>query len=186
MACNKVRAFSGCSPKSGEVCFEEWARQAELLLNEDELTENAKSQALLRSLRSPALDFIRGVGKLTAEEIFTHVNELYGCSTSGVSLLKEFFLLKISANELPSNYLQRLNVQINKVLKRGGLAESYVNETLFTHFLNTCADEQLHQVLVMKYAGVVSPSPVDLLKEVRRAEEVFNIKRSEQIQQQNA
>ena len=186
LASYKVRTFSGGSPKSGEVCFEEWARQAELLLNEDELTENAKSQTLLRSLRSPALDFIRGAGKLTAEEIFTHMNELYGCSTSGVSLLKDFFLLKISANELPSNYLQRLNVQINKVLKRGGLAESNINETLFTHFFNTCSDEQLHQVLVMKYVGVVPPSPVDLLKEVRRAEEVFNIKGSEQKQQQKA
>ena len=52
--------------------------------------------------------------------------------------------------------------------------------------MNTCSDEQLHQVLVMKYVGVVPPSPVDLLKEVRRTEKVFNITGSEQKQQQKA
>ena len=72
-------------------------------------------------------------------------------------------------------------MQINKVLKRGGLAASNVNETLFTH-----SNDQLHQVLVMKYAGVIPALPIDLLKEVRRAEQVFNIKGSEQKQQKKA
>ena len=92
---------------------------------------------------------------------------MYGCSSSGVKLLHDFFKMKRDPTESAADYLQRLGVQISKVARKGGVAADHRDETLLAHFISMCDSEQLRQVLHVKYERA-SPSQHDLLKEVRK------------------
>ena len=170
----KIKAFSGSSVKPGEVKFDEWLRQVEGVL-EDGIPEKTRKQAIMNSLRSPALDFVKAMGEVSSREILEQLEAMYGCSSSGVKLLQDFFKMKRDPAESAADYLQRLGVQISKVARKGGVAADHRDETLLTHFISTCDSEQLRQVLHVKYESS-TPSQHDLLKEVRKTEEVFGLK----------
>ena len=170
----KIKAFSGSSVKPGEVKFDEWLRQVEGVL-EDGIPEKTRKQAIMNSLRSPALDFVKAMGEVSLREILEQLEAMYGCSSSGVKLLQDFFKMKRDPAESGADYLQRLGVQISKVARKGGVAADHRDETLLTHFISTCDSEQLRQVLHVKYESS-TPSQHDLLKEVRKTEEVFGLK----------
>ena len=170
----KIKAFSGSSVKPGEVKFDEWLRQVEGVL-EDGISEKTRKQAIMNSLRSPALDFVKAVGEVSSREILIQLEAMYGCSSSGVKLLQDFFKMKRDPAESAADYLQRLGIQISKVARKGGVAADHRDETLLTHFISTGDSEQLRQVLHVKYESS-TPSQHDLLKEVRKTEEVFGLK----------
>ena len=170
----KIKAFSGSSVKPGEVKFDEWLRQVEGVL-EDGISEKTRKQATMNSLRSPALDFVKAMGEVSSREILEQLEAMYGCSSSGKKLLQDFFKMKRDPAESAADYLQRLGVQISKVARKGGVAADHRDETLLTHFISTCDSEQLRQVLHVKYESS-TPSQHDLLKEVRKTEEVFGLK----------
>ena len=87
-----VRSFSGHGPKSGEVSFEEWFKQVELVVEDDSLSEQGKRQKVLGSLHSSALDLARSLGpNATAQEICQIMERMYGSTANGVQLLHEFF-----------------------------------------------------------------------------------------------
>ena len=50
---HRIRPFSGNDPKSGEVCYEEWSKQVELMMEDDGLSDKAKRQKILSSLHYP-------------------------------------------------------------------------------------------------------------------------------------
>ena len=169
----RVRPFSGNSPKSGEVTFEEWEKQVELVLEDDTLSDKGKRQKILNSLNVPALDLARSLGvEASAKDIVGHLNELYGSVANGVRLLHEYFGMKREPSERLTDYLQRLAIKVQKVVKRGGLKEEQVNETLLTHFKSSCNDERISQILHIKYYDTF-PSLKELIKEVKRVEEDF-------------
>ena len=170
----KIKAFSGSFAKPDEVKFDEWLRQVEGVL-EDGISEKTRKQAIMNSLRSPALDFVKAVGEVSSREILVQLEAMYDCSSSGVKLLQDFFKMKRDPAESAADYLQRLGVQISKVARKGGVAADHRDETLLTHFISTCDSEQLREVLHVKYESS-TPSQHDLLKEVRKTEEVFGLK----------
>ena len=129
----------------------------------------------MNSLRSPALDFVKAMGEVSSREILEQLEAMYGCSSIGVKLLQDFFKMKRDPAESAADYLQRLGVQISKVARKGGVAADQRDQTLLTHFISTCDSEQLLQVLHVKYESS-TPSQHDLLKEVRKTEEVFGVK----------
>ena len=179
LTASKIRAFSGTSPKPGEVVFDEWWRQAESLLQDDHMSEVVKKQKLMSSLRSPALDLVKGMGEISSAEICKQLEDMYGCSSSGAKLLQEFFQMKRAVSESAADYLQRLSMHMSKVSKKGGLTDN-IDETLLAHFISTCGSEHLRQTLHVKYESG-APSQHNLLKEVRKAEEVFGLKGAERV-----
>ena len=175
----RLRPFSGNAPKSGEVDYEEWARQVELLLEDNSVSDHYKRQRLLSSLHTPAIDLARSLGDVSSRVLFEHMESLYGSTSNGVRLLHDFFLLRPGQTEKNTDYLQRLGVMINKVVKKGGMQESQIEETLLTHFKSTCGDERLSSVLHVKYDNLCPPKFQDLMREVKRIEELNTCQRKD-------
>ena len=88
---HKIQSFSGSSLREGEVSFDEWSKQIELMLEDDSLSVTAKRQLLISSLCYPALDLARGMDQIPAEEILKDFTNMYASTHSGPSLLREFF-----------------------------------------------------------------------------------------------
>ena len=95
----RIRPFSGNAPKHGEVCFDDWAKQTELMLEDENLSLKTKRQKLLGSLHSPSLDIVRDMGGISVYEMFKSLGELYAPSIDGVTLLHEFFQTKMLHRE---------------------------------------------------------------------------------------
>ena len=169
----RIRPFSGSAPKSGESCFDDWSKQVELMLEDDSLTLRAKRQKLLGSLHSPALDIARGMGDASVYALYKYLEEFYATSTNGVKLLQDFFKAQMELNESTTDYLQRLSLKLDKVVKRGGLESEKVNATLFTHFKSTCLNERVSQTIHVKFSMANPPTLHELIKEVRTTEEDY-------------
>ena len=103
---HRLRPFSGNTPKSGEVDFDEWVKQAEMVIEDEGMSDRSKKQKLLSSLHSPALDLARSLGDVSAKDLFNHLEELYGSTANSVRLLHEFFKMQPGQNEKPPDYLQ--------------------------------------------------------------------------------
>ena len=164
---HRIRPFSGHQPRAGEVSFEDWSKQIDLLLGDDSVSDKNKRQRILSSLHSPALDLAIGMGNLSAAEIHDGLKDLYGSSANGVRLLQDFFTLRMKPGENATDYLQRLAVQMSRVVKKGGVSLSQENETVFTHFKSTCENDKLRQIMHVKYNSMNIPTVHDLIKEVR-------------------
>lgn len=179
---NRVRPFSGNTPKNGEVSFEEWSKQLELVLEDTSLSDKGKKQKLFSSLHAPALDLARSLDRdATAQEVIDYLTELYGSAANGVRLLHEFFRMQKDSHENLGEYLQRLAIKAQKVVKRGGLKIDQVDETILTHFKATCLDEKVSQILHMKY-DTCPPTLTDLMKDLKRIEEDFKPSKKEPAQ----
>ena len=171
----KIQPFSGNAPKHGEVSFNDWAKQIELMLEDESLSLRAKRQKLLGSLHSPALDIARGMGSISVYEMFKSLEELYAPSINGVTLLQEFFQTKMLHGEQTIEYLQRLSVMLNKVVKNGGLQPTQVDGTLLTHFKSTCLNKHVVNSIHVKFDITNPPSLLQLIKEAKRTEDDFNV-----------
>ena len=169
---HRLRPFSGNAPKNGEVDFDEWVRQVELVMEDKSCTDYFKRQKILSSLHTPALDLARSLGEVSASELYKHLVGLYGSTANGVKLLHDFFKMSPGQHERPTDFLQRLGVKLNHVVKKGGMQASQIDETLLTHFKAMCQDERLTNVLHVKFEVSKPPSFQELMKEVKRIEEL--------------
>ena len=170
---NRIRPFSGNTPKGGESTFEDWAKQVELMLEDASLPAAAKKQKLLCSLHCPALDIARKQSGKSAEEIYCYLVEFYAPASNGVTLLSEYFSTCMKDQESNIDYIQRLSVMLDRVVKNGGLQEENVQRTLLTHFKSTCRDERVANAIHAKFTSDSPPSQLELIKEIRRTEEDF-------------
>ena len=170
---NRIRPFSGNTPKGGESTFEDWAKQIELMLEDASLPAAAKKQKLLCSLHCPALDIARKQSGKSAEEIYCYLVEFYAPASNGVTLLSEYFSTCMKDQESNIDYIQRLSVMLDRVVKNGGLQEENVQRTLLTHFKSTCRDERVANAIHAKFTSDSPPSQLELIKEIRRTEEDF-------------
>ena len=169
---HRIRSFSGNEPKKDEVDFDEWSKQVELMMEDESVSSRAKRQKILSSLHTPALDLARGMGDISAEEMFKRLEELYGTATTGSKLLHEFFKMQCGMNEKPADYLQRLSIKIQQVVKKGALRDEQVDETILTHFKATCLDDRICNVIHVKYDSLKPPTFQDLMREVKRTGEL--------------
>ena len=175
---HRLRPFSGNSPRGGEVDYEEWRRQIDLVFEDDSISDRHKRQKVLSSLHPPALDIARGVSELSASSLLEYLEELYGSSTDGSKLLHDFFRMTRGTQERLGDYLQRLSVNLSKASQKGAINRDQVDETLATHFKSTCANERLTNVLHVKYDQAKPPSFQELMKEVKRIEELSSGQRT--------
>ena len=170
---NRIRTFSGNQARQNENSFDEWAKEIELMLEDEGLSQRAKRQKLLGTLRSLALDIARGMGDISIYALFKNLGELYAPSTSCVRILQDFFRMTLKPGEGLIDYLQRLSVTLDKVVKRGGLQSDLVDDTLLSHFKTTCADDRVAHVLHVRFGAGTPPSLQQIVREVRRTEEDF-------------
>lgn len=118
---SRIRTFSGRLPKSdGEVDYDAWSTQVDLLLNDMYLSDSQKVRIILESLLSPAADIVKPLGtNATPQAYLTQLESVFGVVEDGEELFATFLCSNQNSGEKPSVYLNRLHSLIAKAISRG-------------------------------------------------------------------
>ena len=157
---SRIRTFSGKSPKpNGEVDYEAWRTQVELLLGDVSVSENKKLRRILESLLSPATDIVKPLG--TGSPLRSYLDQLeaaFGVVEYGEELFASFLSSNQNTGEKPSMYLNRLNVSLTKAILRGGVNAKDSNKHLLQQFCSGCWDQSLIVSLQLEHQKSSPPS----------------------------
>ena len=164
LAYTKIRTFSGWRPRpNGEVDYEAWCTQVDLLLSDYSLTDAHKVRKILESLLSPASEPL-GVTALPSA-YFTQLGSAFGGVVDGEELFTAFLGSNQSSGEKPSAFLSRLHSLLTRAMSRGGASASDVKE--HKQFIRDCWDQSLIIGLQLEGKKGSPPSFPDLLLMLR-------------------
>ena len=141
---HKLRTFSGKEPlPPGQVDYDTWRMSAAKLVNDMEVTSKQKFQKLQESLAKPALNQAEGaLDGSNPKAVLTLLDQVYGCITDGRTLLKQFYSDE-QGDEKASDYLSRLYLQLQKLMKKGVVAAEDSTSELCQQFIAGCQDDTL-------------------------------------------
>lgn len=112
----RARTFSGWLTKpNGEVDYDAWRTQVDLLVNDVSLSDSQKVRRILESLLSPADDIVKPLGTNAPPE------SAFGVVEDGEKLFATFLGSNQNSGEKPSDYLNRLQTLLTKAISRGGV-----------------------------------------------------------------
>lgn len=170
---SRIRTFSGRLPKpSGEVDYDAWCAQVDLLLWDPSLSENQKTRRILESLLSPAADIVKPLGTRASPRIYLeHLEAAFGVVEDGEELFATFLSSNQNSGEKPSAYLNRLHVLLTKAISRGGVSASDSEKHLLRQFCRGCWDQALIVGLQLEHKRNNPPSFSELLLLLRTEED---------------
>lgn len=170
---SRIRTFSGRLPKpNGEVDYDAWRTQVELLLCDRSLSENLKVRRVLESLLSPAADIVKSLG--TSAPLQSYLEQLeaaFGIVEDGEELFATFLSSNQNPGEKPSTYLNRLQGLLTKAISRGGVDAKDSNKHLLRQFCRGCWDQSLIVGLQLEHQKSSPPSFSELLLLLRTEED---------------
>lgn len=170
---SRIRTFSGRLPKpNGEVDYDAWRTQVELLLCDPSLSENLKVRRVLESLLSPAADIVKYLG--TSAPLNSYLEQLeaaFGVVEDGEELFATFLSSNQNSGEKPSTYLNRLQGLLTKAISRGGVDAKDSNKHLLRQFCRGCWDQSLIVGLQLEHQKGSPPSFPELLLLLRTEED---------------
>ena len=138
----KLRAFSGKCPKpSNEADYETWRSQIDLLLADPSLSALHVTRRILESLLSPAAEVIKGLGPEALPTTYLQVlDAAFATVQDGEELFAQFLTTYQNQDEKYSAYLQRLQLTLNTVVKRGGIQSAEAEKHLIRQFSRGCLE----------------------------------------------
>ncbi len=169
----KIRTFSGRLPRpNGEVDYETWRTQVDLLLSDSSLTDAHKVRKILESLLSPASEVVKPLGVTALPSAYvTQLESAFGVVEDGEELFTAFLGSNQNSGEKPSAFLSRLHSLLTRVISRGGASASNVKELLLKQFIRGCWDQSLIIGLQLEGKKSSPPSFPDLLLMLRTEED---------------
>lgn len=173
LAYAKIRTFSGRLPRpNGEVDYETWRTQVDLLLGDSSLTDAHKVRKILESLLSPASEVVKPLGVTALPGAYvTQLESAFGVVEDGEELFTAFLGSNQNSGEKPSAFLSRLHSLLTRVISRGGASASNVKELLLKQFIRGCWDQSLIIGLQLEGKKSSPPSFPDLLLMLRTEED---------------
>ena len=174
----KMRTFSGRLPKpNGEVDYEAWRTQVELLLSDTHVTDSQKNRKILESLIGPAADMVKPLG-VNANPVayVNHLESAFGVVADGEELFAAFLSANQNSGEKPSDYLFRLQTLLTKVISRGGAPLADSEKHLIRQFCRGCWDHSLILGLQLEQKKNSPPSFPELLHQLRTEEDRRSVK----------
>lgn len=173
LAHSKIRTFSGRLPRpNGEVDYETWRTQVDLLLSDSSLTDALKVRKILESLLSPASEVVKPLGVTASPSTYvTQLDSAFGVVEDGEELFTAFLGSNQNSGEKPSAFLTRLHSLLIRVISRGGASASNVNELLLKQFIRGCWDQSLIISLQLEAKKSIPPSFPELLLMLRTEED---------------
>ena len=153
LAYTKIRTFSGRLPRpNGEVDYEAWRTQVDLLLSDSSLTDADKVRKILQSLLSPALEVVKPLGVTALPSAYvTQLESAFGVVEDGEELFTAFLGSNQNTGEKPSASLSHLHSLLTRAISRGGDFASNVKELLLKQFIRGCWDQSL--IIGLKLEG---------------------------------
>lgn len=170
---SRLRTFSGRLPKpNGEVDYDAWRTQVDLLLNDSSLSDSQKVRRILESLLSPAADIVKPLGTNAPPETYiTQLESAFGVVEDGEELFARFLGSNQNSGEKPSVYLNRLQTLLTKAISRGGVSPVESDMYLLRQFCRGCWDQSLIIGLQLEHKKLSPPSFPELLLLLRTEED---------------
>lgn len=147
----RLKCFSGRkNPANNELDFDSW----EFIVNELELEAGldlrAKRNIVIGSLASPAANLARSIPNADVTSLLKVLKSAYGKIADGHELLMKFFDLFQKDDEIPSRYLQRLQLLLRRIVDSGEVSPADEFKTLVRQFCRGCRDDHmLHEMDLM-------------------------------------
>ncbi|XP_046697995.1 zinc finger CCHC domain-containing protein 12-like [Silurus meridionalis] len=176
----KLRFFSGRSPRPGnEVDYETWHNSIELMLQDPAVSDLVRSRKILDSLLPPAADIVRTLGSHASPRAYLDLlDSAFGTVEDGDELFAKFLNTLQDAGEKPSLFLQRLQVALTRVVRRGGVSASESDRHLLRQFCRGCWDDALISEFQLEQKKNDPPSFSEVLLLLRTAEDKQSAKES--------
>lgn len=170
---SRIRTFSGRLPKpNGEVDYDAWRTQVDLLLNDASFSDSQKVRRILESLLSPAADIVKPLGTNALPGAYlTQLESAFGVVEDGEELFATFLGSNQNSGEKPSIYLNRLQSLLTKAISRGGVAPEESDKYLLRQFCRGCWDQSLIIGLQLEHRKTNPPSFPELLLLLRTEED---------------
>lgn len=131
-----------------------------------------RTRKILDSLLPPATDVIKHVSPQASPLVYLQLfDSVYGSVEDGDELLAKFMGTLQSGDEKPSDYLNRLQVALSAVVRRGGIAESERNRYLLKQFCRGCWNDGLIADLQLERKSIAPPSFAELVLLIRTEED---------------
>ena len=166
----RLRQFSGKSPvPGGELDYETWSQLAQQLLRDNNVSPADQKSAITQSLFPPALNLLCKLeDTATAQECLEVLENVYGTVVDADDLYTKFRETYQSEGENPSDFLFRLDNQLTKAIKSGGVDASQEDKLRLNQFIRGCIyDETLVTTLQLHQRKVNPPPYLELMREVR-------------------
>lgn len=141
----RMRTFSGRMPRpNGEVEYETWRTQVDLLLTDSSLSDAHKVRKILESLLSPAADVVKPLGISSPPSVYvTQLDSAFGVVEDGEELFAAFLSSNQNNGEKPSAYLNRLHSLLTRAISRGRVSAENSNDHLLRQFCRGCWDQSI-------------------------------------------
>lgn len=169
----RLRSFSGKLPKpQHEADYDSWRSQIELLNADPSLAPLHVTRRILESLLPPAADLVKSLGPNALPGAFLDVlDSAYAIVEDGEELFAKFLNTLQDPGERPSSYLQRLQLALSTVVKRGGIPAADINKYLLKQFCRGCWDNTVINKLQLEQKKDQPPPFSELLFMLRTEED---------------
>ena len=169
----RLRPFSGKFPRpNSELDFDTWRANVDLILTDPSMSDLHRTRKILDSLLPPATDVIKHVSPQALPSVYLQLlDSVYGSVEDGDELLAKFMGTLQNNDEKPSDYLNRLQVALSAVVRRGGIAESERNRYLLKQFCRGCWNDGLIADLQLERKTNAPPSFAELVVLIRTEED---------------
>ncbi|XP_071347731.1 uncharacterized protein [Trachinotus anak] len=169
----RLRPFSRKFPRpNSELDFDTWRANVDLFLTDPSMSDLHRTHKILDSLFPPATDVIKHVSPQALPSVYLQLlDSVYGSVEDGDELLAKFMGTLQDNDEKPSNYLNRLQVALSTVVRRGGIAESERNRYLLKQFCRGCWNDGLIADLQLERKSNAPPSFAELVLLIRTEED---------------
>lgn len=136
----RLRPFSGRFPcPNSELDYDTWRANVDLFLTDPSMSDLHRTRKILDSLLPPATDVIKHVSPQALPSVYLQLlGSVYGSVEDGDELLAKFMETLQNNDKKPSDYLNRLQVILSAVVRRGGITESEQNRYLLKQFCRGC------------------------------------------------
>lgn len=178
----KLRSFSGKSPvPDTEVDYETWRSHIDFYLKDPTFTDLQVVRKIVASLLTPAAAVVKHLGpQASSSSYLSLLDSAYAAVGDGDELFAKFLHTNQNAGEKPSVYLQRLQIALSAVVKRGGLAASQMDRQLLKQFCRGCWNNSLIANLQLEQK---TDSPPSLFMLLLRTEEDKQAAKSTRMKQ---
>ncbi|XP_066526974.1 paraneoplastic antigen Ma1 homolog [Hoplias malabaricus] len=161
----KIRPFSGKVPcPYPESDYDTWRSNVEFHLSDSTMSNQQKVRKIIESLVPPAANIVRHLGPTSSPyDYLSLLDSAYDTVDDGDELFAKFLNTNQNPGEKSSEYLQRLQMALNKVIKRGGIVPSDSDRQLLKQFCRGCWNNSIITSLQLEQKKANPPSFSDLL-----------------------